>query len=161
VRWQRGNAPAAPLHAPVAERFWAKVNEAAPNGCWEWTGARDRGYGRFSDGRRTVYAHRFAYEELVGPIPEGKQLDHLCRNRACVKVIADKSGPAHLEPVTGRVNTLRSKGVTAIAARATRCPQGHPYDLHNTYFNPRGHRSCRTCKRESDRRRHERVGGRS
>src|SRR3954468_18429534 len=80
-----------------AERFWAKVEKTAE--CWNWTGyTLSSGYGRFR-GRRAgndtaskVLAHRFSYELLIGPIPPGLVLDHLCRNTSCVN-------PAHLEPV--------------------------------------------------------------
>src|SRR3990167_1759839 len=71
-------------------RFWQKVN-ALPNGCWEWIAAKSRGYGLFRVGSRTdgtyrmVPAHRLAYEMLVGPIPDGLESDHLCRNRPCVR----------------------------------------------------------------------------
>jgi hypothetical protein len=72
----------------VEERFWEKVDKEAANDCWEWTGSRSKaGYGTFNLGRRGegyALAHRFAYESLVGPIPEGLCLDHLCRNEGCV-----------------------------------------------------------------------------
>lgn len=96
------------------ERFWEKVDTSAgPLGCWPWTasGSRD-GYGQFSADGRGVRAHRFAYELLVGPIPEGLQLDHLCRNPGCVN-------PAHLEPVTGWENTMRGNTPAAINAATT------------------------------------------
>jgi hypothetical protein len=85
-----------------AERLLSKV-EVADSGCWEWTAAKDpTGYGRFSVARSMDYAHRAAYKLLVGPIPAGLDLDHLCRNRGCVN-------PDHLEPVTRRENLLRSE----------------------------------------------------
>ena len=87
-------------------------------------------------------AHRFAYETFVGPIPEGLTIDHLCRIRHCVN-------PEHLEAVTDRVNILRGEGISAQHARATHCPQGHPYDLINTYVAPDGDRDCRDCRRQS------------
>jgi len=80
-------------------RFWAKVR-VLPNGCWEWMGACRGGYGRFHVGNRNALAHRVAYEALVGPMPDGLQPDHLCRNRPCVNT-------AHLEPVTNAVNCRR------------------------------------------------------
>jgi hypothetical protein len=85
-------------------------------------------------------AYRITYETLVGPVPNGLELDHLCRVRACVN-------PGHLEPVTHRVNTLRGETVAARNARATHCPAGHPYDEVNTYADRLGRRSCRECCR--------------
>ena len=123
-------------------RFWAKVRKTET--CWMWTACLLRdGYGLFSVNGALVRAHRFAYELLVGPIPQGFTLDHLCRSRACVR-------PEHLEPVTNKDNVLRGNGLTALNARKTQCPQGHPYDLFNTHCNLKGGRVCRECrKRES------------
>lgn len=131
----------------VEERFWSKVKKTET--CWLWTGGlTDTGYGQFfPSGRRQVRAHRFAYELLVGPVPEGLFLDHVkargCRNRHCVN-------PAHLEPVTNRVNVLRGEGPTAVNALKSHCHRGHPYDA-DTYITPQGWRRCRICKRASDR----------
>lgn len=122
------------------DRFWEKVEKAGPDECWGWTAATyHNGYGSFWNGQRTMRAHRFAYERLVGPIPEGLQIDHLCRNPACVN-------PGHLEPVTRRENILRGEGITAQQARKTHCVHGHPFDEENTYVHPRG-RTCRACNR--------------
>ncbi len=131
----------------VSERFWSKVDKGGPGGCWLWTGgAVGNGYGGFGVGsltdgtRRVAYAHRYAYELLVGPVPEGLVLGHRCHVRRCIN-------PVHLEPVTGRVNALRGKGSAAAHARKTHCPKGHPYDLLNTYVDPAGRRHCRECSR--------------
>ncbi len=118
------------------ERFWSKVSKTE-DGCWSWTGSKTSGYGDFYDGVRKVSAHRYSYETLSGPIPEGLVLDHLCRNRACVN-------PEHLEPVTQQVNILRGTGMAARRAAITQCPQGHPYDEQNTLLK-NGRRVCRTC----------------
>lgn len=131
-------------------RFWAKVRfgdhpKGLRGSCWEWIGAlSDEGYGRFQLYGSTVYAHRFAYENIVGPVPSGLQLDHLCRTRHCVN-------PWHLDPVTGRENYRRS--LIGNAAK-THCPQGHEYDLLNTYFSKEGRRGCRICRAEAMRRFH-------
>mgnify|MGYP001562260252 FL=1 len=111
------------------------------DGCWEWTGAfRRNGYGRYG-GQPSVLAHRAVYEALVGPIPEGMQLDHLCKNRSCVN-------PAHLEPVTPKENILRGAGFAAQNAQMTHCIHGHEFTEANTYIRANGARTCRTCMRE-------------
>ena len=130
-----------------AARFTAAIEKLpdAP-GCWLWTKAvRPDGYGVFGAAPgRIVYAHRFSYELHRGPIPAGMVLDHLCRVRSCVN-------PAHLEAVTDRVNILRGVGMTAINARRTHCPQGHPLDgVTRRYTGRQTHqRYCRRCNRES------------
>jgi hypothetical protein len=122
----------------VAE-FWTKVDAVGP--CWAWTGGRSGGrYGMY----RRQYAHRIAYEQLVGPIPDGLELDHLCRNTLCVN-------PDHLEPVTHAENTRRGFGPAGMAARRTHCPHGHPYDAANTYVRATGGRRCRICSLASSR----------
>jgi hypothetical protein len=125
----------------LPERFWRSVHKTET--CWVWSGANNgRGYGKFwiSKGR-SAYAHRVAYEHLVGPIPDGLTIDHLCFNTRCIR-------PDHLEPVTLAENVRRAQ------ARVTECPQGHPYSPANTYVCPRGKRRCRQCARDRDREPH-------
>ncbi|AGY47176.1 HNH endonuclease [Clavibacter phage CN1A] len=140
----------------MVERFWSKVYKT--HGCWLWEAAVGKdGYGRFREGgrgSRLLAAHRVAYELEVGPIPDGLQLDHLCRTRSCVR-------PDHLEAVTSAENTRRGKaGESAGAANRAkvRCPQDHEYTSENTYVY-RGSRYCRAChkRREAVRRKGREV----
>jgi hypothetical protein len=137
---------------PFEVRFWRKVNKEGPvpverpelGPCWLWCGGIQRGgYGKVD--KPTRLAHRVAYELLVGPIPEGLQLDHLCRVRSCVNVL-------HLEPVTARENQLRGKSVSGINAAKTECANNHPLSGENLYIYPDGHkRACRECIRQRTR----------
>jgi len=143
-----------PAQIPT-ERFWKKVDKNGPvilhdlGPCWIWTGGKDyHGYGKFSIGSwlnqrgKDIPAHRFAYEHMVGPIPEGAELDHLCRNHSCVN-------PAHLEPVTHETNMQKGLAgkVNNPQTAKTHCPRGHLYD----YVNKQGKRECRICHREKTR----------
>lgn len=123
------------------QRFFSKVHMTSA--CWVWTAADNgNGYGVFWTGERNTYAHRFSYEAMVAPIPAGLQIDHLCRNRACVR-------PEHLEPVTCRENLLRGDTRTAREAAQTHCIRGHGFTVANTYRYPgTGKRECRTCNRD-------------
>jgi hypothetical protein len=112
--------------------------------CWLWNGYVDQGgYGCVRRGPKVAKVHRAVYEELVGPIPPGLELDHLCRVRHCYN-------PDHLEPVTHAENVRRGRAGDFWAAK-TRCPQGHPYDEANTLVNKAGGRVCLTCKRAASR----------
>ena len=131
------------------ERFWAKVNRSGD--CWLWQGGLyNNGYGCFRlSAFAGALAHRFAYQSMIGPIPEGLQLDHLCRVRQCVN-------PSHLEPVDCKVNILRGVSSAAVNARKTHCKNGHPFDLMNTRIAWDGGRVCRICANAYDRERRRR-----
>lgn len=125
----------------LEERLWPRVDKSGE--CWVWTGHRvgrsDQHYGSIKVNGRQRRVHRVAYELLVGPIPDGMELDHLCRNHRCVN-------PAHLQPVSRRENIMRGVGVGAVHAKKTHCPAGHGYTEKNTRVY-RGHRYCRECDR--------------
>lgn len=145
---------------PNSVRFWAKVNKNGPvpsyrpelGACWLWTGciSQDQpkckgGYGRFwisvpdSTKYKQVMAHRYAYELENGTIPEGKEPDHLCRVRSCIR-------PSHLEPVTRQENILRGYNPQAINARKKTCSNGHPLSGNNMRMEGNSRR-CRKCAR--------------
>lgn len=129
----------APRYANDEDRITRNVLVDA-NSCWLWLGAKtDRGYGTLRRNGKNHRAHRFSYALYVGPIPEGMEIDHLCRVRHCVN-------PDHLEAVDHRTNMLRSENFTGQNARKDACPSGHPYDEANTYVVPStGRRMCRQC----------------
>jgi len=150
-RWQRHGDPLAGRannkQGTAVERFWAKIDKDGPvpdyaphlGPCWIWTGyITDDGYGGKALG---VPAHVAAYVEIVGPVPDGLELDHLCRVHACCN-------PAHLEPVTHAENMRR--------CRKPLCGRGHDYEA-NLYVSPQGQRQCRACRKVREASRTPRV----
>ena len=144
------------VEALAEERFWAKVDKSGD--CWLWTGGTYRdGYGQFWVDGKKARAHRWAFEQVDGPIPEGLIPDHRCHteaiqrgecaggaecaHRRCVK-------PAHMELVTNAENVLRGLSPAALAARATHCINGHEFTEANTYVTRKGFRDCRACHNE-------------
>lgn len=130
------------------------------DGCWMWTASTERqGYGHVNIAGRTVGAHRYVYEALVGPIPPGMDLDHICHNedetcdggwtcphRRYVR-------PDHLEPTDQGTNLRRGKGLAATKAAQTHCIHGHAFDEQNTKVRANGTRSCRMCHAQREARR--------
>ena len=144
----------------LLQRFEQKFIKTT-DGCWLWTaGVNPWGYARFKSGAKTVRANRFSYEAYIGPIPQGKDLDHTCHDPATCKLGDDCPhrrcvNPDHLEAVTKLENYRRGAGtmpgVIAHAAKKraqTHCKRGHPFDSANTSVNAAGQRICKTCSRD-------------
>ena len=129
--------------APV-ERVLSRIEKIPDAGCWIFMGSLCKGYGQVRCGSTTRRTHRIVYESLVGPIPEGRQLDHVCRVRSCCN-------PSHLRVVTNRENMMApgSLALPRIYANATHCLHGHELSGTNLYLY-RGKRQCRTCRHRRD-----------
>jgi hypothetical protein len=120
----------------LLQRFWSRVKIV--DDCWEWQGGiKCDGYGSFYWEKKQYPSHRVAYEIMVGDVPQGLELDHLCKNRKCCN-------PEHLEAVTHKQNLLRGDTIVAINSKKTHCPQGHPYFGENLLIK-QGSRHCRKC----------------
>ncbi len=133
------------MNRSVKERLLRRVVVDERTGCWLWQGGLDKyGYAQMTLNGKSRRAHRVAYEEFVGPIPDGLEIDHVrargCEHRRCIYF-------GHLEPVTGRENKLRGDTVNAKNLAKTACAHGHEFDEQNTYVDPRGQRHCRACRR--------------
>lgn len=124
-------------------RIENKIVRIPESGCWLWVGSTNKkGYGSLRRGgrgnSRLFAAHRYVYELLVGKIPDGLQLDHLCKVVCCVN-------PRHLEPVT-LVENVRRSSVGKMNRDKTHCHNGHPLSGENLYLDASGRRICRACK---------------
>lgn len=127
----------------TADDFW---NELVPDGeCLVWPSVNHDGYGRLTYEGRKWLAHRLTVHLYGIPVPDGYEVDHLCRNRACAK-------PEHLEVVDHRENMRRGTGMDRVHAAKTHCHNGHEFSSENTHITPKGARVCLTCRREYDRR---------
>lgn len=121
---------------PLSDRFARKV-VVIDSGCHLWLGTRNGvGYGLFKVGRKNIRAHRWIYEQTVGSIPTGLELDHLCRTPQCVN-------PEHLEAVTHAENVRRAR----LGVRQSHCRKGHQFAPENEYWLKNGSRTCLICVR--------------
>lgn len=139
------------------EKYLTPCGGGVTNVAWSDTPCRIWEYGRTAQGYGSFYAgggreeplnfliHRFVYEALIGPIPEGMDLDHLCHTRPCWN-------EHHLEPVTRAENVMRGEGICANNARKVQCHRGHAFTSENTMIKKRTNRAqsreCRTCHNE-------------
>lgn len=128
----------------LPKRIMSKIDQQED--CWVWQASTDGcGYGHVWHEGKLKRAHKLLYETLVGAVPEGLELDHLCKNRACVN-------PEHLEPVTHAENVNRGEWALANRPVPRTCKRGHPVDNENVYIlNEKGWGTCLTCKRDRDR----------
>lgn len=128
------------------QTFWNKVEKTST--CWFWRGYKGKnGYGlinRKHFSKIPILAHRFSYEMLIGKIPYGLTLDHLCKKRNCVN-------PTHLEPVSLGENSIRGDSPPAINKRKTHCNKGHELSGDNLLRDKNGWRKCSICTRNNRR----------
>lgn len=129
-------------HIPLSVRLWGRIKRDGE--CWIWKREKTQRYGTIKHDCKLYMVHRLSYELLISKIPDGCELDHLCRNTFCIN-------PHHLEPVTHKENILRGVGQCAINARKTHCIRGHPLSGKNLKITTSGSRRCRICKYVNDR----------
>ena len=168
-----------PIRTPLPSTIWELYQRAVHmprSGCMVWDGRMNQhGYAVIAISRnhaaevgfpRTISVHRLAWELANGPIPEGMEIDHLCRNHACINV-------DHLEVVTHAENVRRGDGPILSSFRLqaqrllereaykTHCKHGHALTDDNVYTDPRGFRACRECQRKRSQVWKQRVGYKS
>ncbi|WP_411431134.1 HNH endonuclease [Mycolicibacterium conceptionense] len=147
---------------PAEDRWRGRYEVDIATGCWNWTGHLANGYGIISVRGIDCRAHRFVYEQLIGPIENGMTLDHLCHNRDLLCPGGDPCthrrcvNPDHMDPVPHVVNVMRGKAPAATNSRKTHCKYGHEFTPENTIIRKGGHRGCRACGRRQQREYHER-----
>lgn len=151
ARLQPGTSPMNVQNINKGSHVYNSLFNGTP--CMPWPGSMSPyGYaGQIKIGGVRKYPHRLIYENVIGPIPDGLTLDHLCRNRPCVN-------PYHMEPVTIAVNVLRGDGPTARNSRMTHCKNGHELSGDNIYkWNLKNSlRICKVCRRKVNNRACER-----
>ena len=129
---------------PLLERFSSKVLKIQGDCCWNWKGEKTwDGYARLWSKNGHLRAARMAFENFIGAIPNGHEIDHLCVNKGCVN-------PLHLEAVPHRINLLRGLSPAGINAAKTHCIHGHLFSAENTYLKPNGARNCKQCLNDSN-----------
>ena len=138
-QWRSEHPEYVPEHPSAIDRIFSRL--ARDGDCWIYTGGTNgSGYGHINIDGHKHYTHRVVYEHLVGSIPDGLELDHLCRHPACCN-------PSHLEPVTHSINGLRGK--SGWGMNGGKCDRGHNItDTANVYVRQDGRRECRTCRNE-------------
>ena len=122
----------------------ARVSDRVCSACWLWPSVDRYGYGLIAVDGKTQLAHRVAFRLFRGPVPDGMQLDHLCRQRNCINAF-------HLDPVDNDTNCVRGNGFVVANRSKVACINGHPFDDANTYSRPRGGRGCRSCNADAAR----------
>lgn len=160
MRWWRTGSTELPDRTVARRDFIrSRLPTGVPGQCWLWTGRTNKdGYGVLhARGAESSLAHRLAYEILVGLIPEGMTIDHMChRTESCAggKTCPHRRccNPAHLKVATNGANALRGHSPSGANSRKTYCDHGHEFTEANTYWH-KGRRQCRTCRRDQDRKR--------
>lgn len=137
--------PAAIKRSPL-QRFRSRVT-IQPSGCMQWSSVRKDGYGTWTLGGKCYVPHRWLYEQLIGEVPMGWTLDHICRNRGCVNVWE------HIEAVPHKENIRRAVDhMSQVNAVKTHCPKGHEYTKTNTWMQTKSTgtklRKCKLCDKQ-------------